>query len=107
MVPFFFFFCGSSMTGAAGSLGSMTGTCIQQPRDHHSHHHHHHHHPPAYPYMFTDPLHSLSPVNYAAAARVNQSMAHSQPPTTAHHHPAAYAPSAVSVAVTPTATGTG
>lgn len=76
------FFTFSSMSGAAGSLSSMTSSCLQQAREHHHHHH------TSYPYMFPDPLHSLSPT-YAHAARVNPAMAHSQPPTTAHH-PANY-----------------
>lgn len=86
------------MPGAAGSLSTMTSSCLQQARDHHHHHH------ASYPYMFPDPLHTLSPT-YAHAARVNPAMAHSQPPTTAHH-PAAYTPSPGST-VSPTTTGTG
>ncbi|XP_065205679.1 paired box protein Pax-6 isoform X2 [Planococcus citri] len=87
-----------NMSGAVSSLSTMTSSCLQQAREHHHHHH------TSYPYMFPDPLHTLSP-SYAHAARVNPAMAHSQPPTTAHH-PAAYTPSPGSTGA-PTATGTG
>lgn len=49
------------------SLGSMTSNCLQQ-RD-------------AYPYMFTDPLHSLSPYStHSARSACNPTAAHQQPP---------------------------
>lgn len=89
----------SSMSGAAGSLSSMTSSCLQQARDHHPHPHASYH-----PYMFADSLHSLSS-NYPHATRVNPAMAHSQPPTTAHH-PANYTSSPVS-SVPTQATGPG
>lgn len=47
------------------SLGSMTSTCLQQ-RD-------------AYPYMFTDPLHSLGNPYNTHPSRSTPSAAHQQP----------------------------
>lgn len=85
------------MSGMANTLSSISNNCLQQVRDHH------HHHPGSYQYMFADPLHSLSP-SYAHAARVNQAMAHAQPPTSVHH-PANYTPS--NGTAIPQATGTG
>ncbi|XP_046665266.1 paired box protein Pax-6 isoform X4 [Homalodisca vitripennis] len=59
----------------SSNLSSMSGSCLQQARDHHS----------SYPYMFHDPLHSLSSTyNHS---RVNPAVAHQ---SAVNSHPGAY-----------------
>lgn len=79
------FFCFSSMSGG------LSSSCLQQ-RD-----------PGGYPYMFHDPLHSLSSSynSRAAAAACNPAVAHAQPTT----HPS-YAASGTPTTAPPS-TGTG
>ncbi|XP_066252288.1 paired box protein Pax-6 isoform X1 [Euwallacea similis] len=70
--------------------GGLTSSCLQQRET------------TGYPYMFHDPLHSLSSSYNSRAAACNPAVAHSQPTT---HHPS-YA-SGGSAGGTPVSTGTG
>ncbi|KAF6216824.1 hypothetical protein GE061_001174 [Apolygus lucorum] len=69
------------------SYGSLSSSCLQQAREHHS----------GYPYMFHDPLHSLSS-SYSPRVSCNPTVAHQPPPT---------GPYAAAPAPTTPTTGTG
>uniref|UniRef100_A0A1B6D7L7 Paired box protein Pax-6 n=1 Tax=Clastoptera arizonana TaxID=38151 RepID=A0A1B6D7L7_9HEMI len=81
----------------SSTLSSMSGSCLQQARDHHHH--------SSYPYMFHDPLHSLSSTyNHSrVAAACNPAVAHAQ--NSVNSHPGAY-PGTTATSGTP-GTGTG
>ena len=86
-----------TICSSMSSLSSMSSSCLQQAREHHHH--------SSYPYMFHDPLHSLSSTyNHSrVAAACNPAVAHAQ--STVNTHPGAYPGTTAAPAVPTTGTG--